>query len=219
MGSKGFRLDMTVMYAVHDSFRRDLGRLARIAVREDDDPQRILSAAAGWEMFKTFLRLHDSAEDEGLWPAMRPAMVSRQDDVALLEALEAEHESIDPMLEAIDRALADRDTGPARLADLVDTLGTSLSAHLSHEEKEGLPLVDRTLSEEEWRSFVQVHHRRIGTHAPRYLPWLLDGATADKAATILDRLPEPVRLACQNEWQVVYEQLDLWDAGDGRDDS
>lgn len=213
MESKSFRLDMTMMYAAHDAFRRELGRLARITARHDDDPQRLLSAAAGWETFKTYLRVHHTSEDDGLWPVMRLALLDHQDDSALLEALQAEHGAIDPLLKAIDEALADRDAGPGRLGDLVDTLATRLSGHLIHEEREGLPLIDRTVSEEEWQSFSELHRQRIGSHMSRYLPWLLDGATADKTASILSRLPEAARRAYLQEWQAAYADLDLWGFG------
>ncbi len=218
MASKGYRLDMTMMYAVHDAFRRELGRLARITSRADDDPGRILSVAAGWEMLKTYLRLHDGAENDGLWPTMWPELVRREEEAQLVEAMEVEHAAIDPKLEAIDAALADRDASPQRLAELVDALAQSVDEHLSHEERDGLPLVDRMLSEEQWSAFGDLHRRRVGPHVSHYLPWLLDGATSDKTAYVLARLPEAVRLAYQVEWRAAYAQLDLWGDANGEPD-
>jgi iron-sulfur cluster repair protein YtfE (RIC family) len=216
MGSKGFRLDMTMMYAVHDALRRELGRLARVSARTGDDPRRILRVAAGWEMLKTYLRAHDTSEDDGLWPALRPARALSRDDAALVEEMEAEHAGIEPMLAAVDEALADRETGPERLADLVDSLASAVTGHLNHEEKEGLPLVDRILSEEQWHSFSEIHRQRVGTHVSRYLPWLLDGATEDKAAHVLARVPAPARLAYEHEWRAAYGELVLWGEGNGK---
>ncbi len=218
MASKDFKLDMTMMYAVHDAFRRELERLARIAARTDGDPQHILSVAAGWEMLRTYLRVHHTSEDDALWPAMRPALAGSRDDAELIAAMEGEHAAIDPMLAAIDEALVDVATGPQRLGELVDSLAGAVSTHLNHEEQEGLPLVDRTLSEQQWRSFTELHRQRIGAELSRYLPWLLDGADEEKAAAILARLPEPARAAYQNAWRSAYARLDLWGTGDGRDD-
>jgi hypothetical protein len=56
MSGKTFRLDMTMMYAMHHALRRELERIARITARPDDDPRHVLATAAGWEMFKTYLR-------------------------------------------------------------------------------------------------------------------------------------------------------------------
>jgi hypothetical protein len=205
-----FKLDMTMMYAMHDALRRELVRIARITARADDDPRHILSAAAGWEMFKTYLRVHHTAEDVAVWPAMQRVLADRPDDLVLLDAMEAEHAAIDPLLEAIDAALADRDAGPERLGGLVDGLVTGLTGHLTHEETQALPLIDATLTEQEWQRFGAQHGNRIGAGASRYLPWLLDGASAERTAMILGRMPEPVRIAYRDEWRAAYAELDLW---------
>ena len=65
--------DLTIMLAAHDAFRRDLARLARAAAAADlSDPVRHRSVAAGWELFKHELHLHHTAEDQVIWPALRP---------------------------------------------------------------------------------------------------------------------------------------------------
>lgn len=210
MSDKTFRLDMTMMYTMHDALRRELVRLARVTARGDDDPRRILQAAAGWEMFKTYLRVHHTSEDAAVWPVMSQLLAGRPDDLALLDAMETEHAAIEPLLEAIDAALADRDTGQQRLGDLVDALHTALTGHLVHEENEALPLIDTTLTEQQWREFGDLHGRRIGADASRYLPWLLEGASPERTALVLGRLPEQLRVAYQDEWLPAYTRLDLW---------
>jgi|SRR5262245_4259180 len=205
-----FRLDMTMMYTMHDALRRELVRIARVTADADDDPRQVLRAAAGWEMFKTYLRVHHTSEDAAVWPAMSEALAGRADDLALLEAMEAEHAAIDPLLNAIDAALADRESGPKRLGDLVDALQVALNGHLIHEENEALALIDATLTEQQWREFGDLHGRRIGADASRYLPWLLDGASPSRTALVLGRLPEQLQVAYQDEWLPAYLRLDLW---------
>src|SRR5262245_53043492 len=102
MTTKTFKLDMTFMYVFHDAIRRDLERIARATSRESDDPTRVLRTAAGWEMFKKYLRIHHRAEDEAVWPVMYQVLTDRPDDLALLDAMEAEHARIDPLLDGID---------------------------------------------------------------------------------------------------------------------
>jgi iron-sulfur cluster repair protein YtfE (RIC family) len=210
MSDKTFRLDMTMMYTMHDALRRELVRIARITARADDDPRRVLRAAAGWEMFKAYLLVHHTSEDVAVWPVMSQALAERSDDLALLDAMEAEHAAIEPLLDAVDAALADRDGGPERLGELVDALHTALTGHLVHEENEALPLIDTTLTEQQWRDFGDLHGRRIGADASRYLPWLLDGASPQRTALVLGRLPEQLRVAYQDEWLPTYTRLDLW---------
>lgn len=207
------RLDMTAMYAAHDALRRELELLARTAARVDDDPRRILGTAVGWELFKKSLHVHHTAEDEALWPAMREAAADHPDDLALLAAMEAEHEAIDPLIEAVDAALADRESGPQRLGDLTDALAVGLTGHLKHEEDEALPLIQAIVTEQQWQHFGQVNARLVGPDAPRILPWMLDGASEQTIATMLAPLPEPARMAYQNEWQPAYAALDRWGAG------
>jgi iron-sulfur cluster repair protein YtfE (RIC family) len=104
--------DMTMMYATHDALRRDLDDIVRIAARGSQDPKTILRSAVGWELFKSFLHVHHSAEDDLLWPAMRRALAGDSAAQALLDAMEAEHAAIDPVLVAIDESLTDRESGP-----------------------------------------------------------------------------------------------------------
>jgi iron-sulfur cluster repair protein YtfE (RIC family) len=214
MSDKTFRLDMTMMYTMHDALRRELVRIAQITARTDDDPRRILRPAAGWEMFKAYLRVHHTSEDTAVWPVMSRALAERPDDLALLDAMEAEHAAIDPLLDAVDAALADRDGGRERLGDLVDALHTALNGHLLHEENDALPLIDATLTEQQWRDFGDLHGRRIGADASRYLPWLLDGASPQRTALVLARLPEQLQIAYQDEWLPAYTRLDVWGSTD-----
>ncbi|WP_084963218.1 hemerythrin domain-containing protein [Thermoactinospora rubra] len=204
------RLDMTMMFAVHDALRRELTHLARITSRTGDDPRRLLAAAVGWELFKGYLHVHHTSEDDKLWPAMRRAVAGRPDDLALLDAMEAEHAVIDPLLAAIDAAVADADSGHERLGGLVDQLTTDLTGHLKHEETDALPLIGATLGEREWTEFGQEHSRRVGPDARGYLPWVLDGMDEERRAAILGRFPEHLRETYARDWRPAFEQISRW---------
>jgi Hemerythrin HHE cation binding domain len=147
---------------------------------------------------------------------MRENAADRPDDLALLAAMESEHQSIDPLIEAIDVAVSDRESGPRPLGDLTDALAACLTGHLKHEEGEALPLIQAIVTEQQWQHFGQVNARLLGPDAPRILPWLLDGASERAVAAMLAALPEPVRLAYQNEWQPAYAALDHWGTGTAR---
>ncbi|MEV3927093.1 hemerythrin domain-containing protein [Actinomadura coerulea] len=196
--------DWTLMYVMHDALRRELEHLAKVTAREDDDPRRLLAAAAGWELFKLSLHAHHTAEDEALWPVLRESLTGR-DDLALLDAMEAEHAAVDPLIEAID-------TGAGPVGELVDALATALTAHLAHEEKEALPLIDATLTAEQFQDFGRAHGRHVGPNAPRVLPWLLDGVDDATAAATLSVLPEPARTAFETRWRPAYRALERWPA-------
>jgi hypothetical protein len=195
------RHDMTMMYAMHDALRRDLGALAKSAAPS-------LRTAVGWELFKKALLTHHLAEDEVLWPAMRAALAGK-DDLALLDVMEAEHARIDPLLDGIDDALRD-ESRHDRLADLTDALVVELTAHLAHEEKEALALIDATVSEQDMAAFGAAHTKRYGPDVSRILPWLLDGAADETAELIVGGLPEPVRNAYRDAWLPTHRATELW---------
>ncbi|MBO2463511.1 hemerythrin domain-containing protein [Actinomadura sp. LCR2-06] len=204
---------MTAMYVMHDALRRELEHLAKATARPDDDPRALLRTAAGWELFTTSLHVHHTAEDDALWPALRRTLADRPDDLALLEAMEAEHAAVDEVIAAIDAALADPDGPLDRLGDLVDALVTGLNGHLGHEEDQTLPLIQAVATPQQWAHFGQVHGQKIGPNAPRLLPWLLDGATEDNAAVMLAPLPPPARAAYAAQWQPAYAALNRWNSG------
>jgi len=212
MADHATTLDLTMMYAVHDALRRDAAQLARISRQTGDDPRRRLRSAVGWELFTRFLHVHHTTEDVTIWPVMRGTLADRPDDLALLDAMESEHARLDSLITQVDAALADADHGHERLGDLVDALVTELSAHLRHEEKEGLPLIDAVLTPQQWQRFGEEHRRRVGSDASHYLPWLLEGADPQYAVTILSRIPAQFQQAYHAEWRAAFAGLDRWGA-------
>jgi hemerythrin-like domain-containing protein len=205
-----FKNDMTWMYAMHTALRRELERIARVTARADDDPKLVLRTAAGWEMFKSYLHVHHTTEDDMLWPPMRETLGDDSDGVALLDAMETEHAAIDPLLASIDAALLDVESGPQRLGELTDALATALRGHLDHEEAHGLALIDSTITEQQWLAFGMEHGKQIGGDIARYLPWILDEATPEETARVLGLLPPQVQQSYRDAWQPAYANVSLW---------
>lgn len=216
MGDHATALDMTIMYAVHDALRREVTRIARVSSGTTDDPVRILRTAVGWEMFKKYLHVHHTSEDATVWPVMREKLAGRADDLELLDAMEAEHVAIDPLLDQIDAAIADPNGGHLVLGGMVDELVTTLGGHLAHEEDDALALIDATMTLEQWQRFGDDHRARIGDDAPRYLPWVLDNAKPERARLILSKMPEHLQQAYRETWLENYSTLDLWGVNEQR---
>jgi Hemerythrin HHE cation binding domain len=206
------QLDMSMMFAMHDALRRELVQVARIASLRDDHPGGLLRAALGWELFKKFLLVHHHSEDDALWPALRAHSAGRPGRVTLVDALEAEHAAIDPLLTAIDAAAADPDYGYQQFGDIVDELATKLTGHLAHEESDGLPLIDASLTPAEWEHFAQVHTERIRDDAAMYMPWLLNGASPQMLNAVLSKFPPPLLAAYREQWGPRYAAMTTWPA-------
>ncbi len=218
--------DLTIMLAAHQAFRRDLDRLVRAAAGADlADPAKRQSVEAGWELFKRELHLHHTAEDELIWPVLRPRLAHSENALSVLDAMEEEHERIDPLLAAVDAAFAPRDgaDGPARgaagddwpgenrLADVIEVLASTLTSHLTHEEQDGLPLIGVALTGAEWRGVGFKIARKNGlSRGGEMFAWMLDGAGREDAAATKGTLPPPLRLLYRAVWKPRFDRTPRW---------
>jgi hypothetical protein len=213
--------DLTIMLAAHQAFRRDLARLVRAAAVADlADPARRQSVAAGWELFKRELHLHHTAEDELIWPVLRPRLAHSENALSVLDAMEEEHERIDPLLAAVDAAFAQREgsadqaddwPGEDRLADVIEVLASTLTGHLAHEERDGLPLIGVALTSAEWRGVGRKIARKNGiSSGAEMFAWMLDGADREHTAATLGQLPPPLRVLYRAVWKPRYAKTPRW---------
>ena len=207
-----YKLDMSMMFAMHDALRRELVQVTRIAAVRDDDPKKLLRAALGWELFKKYLLVHHQTEDDVLWPALRTQAAGHPDRLALADALEAEHSVIEPLLTAIDDAAADPDYGYQRFGDITDELATKLTGHLTHEENDGLAQIDASHTPQQWQHFAQTHGERLAGDASTYMPWLLNGASSQTLDAVLGKFPPPLLAAYREQWAPRYTALTIWPA-------
>jgi hypothetical protein len=198
------RVDVTFMYAVHDAFQRDLDRLAAMADAGDGGGPAV---QAGWDRFKKFLHIHHTAEDTHLWPVLR----SKAGDPAILDQMQAEHDRLDELVDAVDAAVRAGDA--ARLAVQAERLADGLGAHCEHEEELALPLVQDLLTKAEWDAFGNEQRRALGlSGAASFFPWLLDGAGDDTRRKVLGVVPPPVRLLYRAVWRPRYLRAPRWQA-------
>jgi len=198
------KVDFTFMYAAHDAFRRDLQRLAAaVEAGHTAGP----AVRTGWATFRDQLHVHHTAEDKWLWPALRDK-VTRADEASVLDAMEAEHLRIEPLLSQVDASLA------AGLAADAGALARELTAHMEHEEDHALPLVEAHLGPDGWATFGKAAGKSQGLKgAAQLFPWMLDGASADTTKRLLAMLPPPARLLCRALWRPAYARTPRWGAG------
>ena len=95
--------DLSMMYVLHHGFRRDLARFAEAARRTPTADRSTWAALlARWDLFALLLHDHHHKEDEILWPLLRERATAAGDTAAeqVLDEMEAEHATIDPLLDA-----------------------------------------------------------------------------------------------------------------------
>ncbi|MDL9937781.1 hemerythrin domain-containing protein [Gordonia sp. ABSL1-1] len=195
-------IDPFMMYVAHHAFRRDLADFAACAPHTpvaDTDTWRAL--ADRWSSFYDVLHHHHTGEDEALWPLLLSG--ADDDEQAVLHAMEAEHELIDPLLTACSAGFAAMAAGPGRADDTVraDLAGSlqrtfeTLSAHLAHEESAAMVIMQRRMSPAEWDAFEETMRGEV---KPREVlavgPFLVKGLPADDRQAIMSRLPAILRI-------------------------
>lgn len=197
-------VDLTMMYAIHRAFRRDL-RLLEAA--QHDDPAAFRQA---WQLFKTYLMIHHLAEDHSLWPVLRTKLAGRDEALGMLQAMESEHAQLDTAVEKVDAALGQAG-GERALPALMADVAACLTDHLDHEEAQALPLLESELTAAEWGAFVTEQRNQVGIKgASTFFPWLLDGASEHERRAVLDRVPAPLRLVYRTVWRPRYERNSPW---------
>jgi Hemerythrin HHE cation binding domain len=199
------KVDFTFMYAAHDAFNRDLLRLAAaVEAGRTTDP----AVRTGWATFKNQLHVHHTAEDRWLWPEVRDKATG-PGEVAVLDAMEAEHARIDPLLSRVDASLTA--AGLAGLAENASALASALASHMEHEENHALPLVEAHLGPEGWAAFGKAAGKSAGlSGAAELFPWMLDGAPAATSKRLLGMLPPPARLLYRAVWRPRYARTPRW---------
>jgi iron-sulfur cluster repair protein YtfE (RIC family) len=185
-------LDLNGMYLAHHAFRRDLGRFA-VAARETPlDATGVWRAlAVRWEQFSGILHHHHTTEDDVLWPQLLEIVDAAGDASgrATLEAMEAEHALIDPLLQACAAGFASMAQEPDaatrdRLARATAAARDTLSDHMGHEETEALPLVQQLLSSEGWERVEKAAGSGKSAKDLLFLvPWVADGLTPAQLET------------------------------------
>ena len=207
--------DTRIMRIIHSALRRDLARAQQV-LRDAPPPaqtQRVaLADHLAWMM--TFLHMHHSGEDRGLWPLVRELNPAAG---ALLDAMDADHARIAPEIGRVSAAATEYRVDPAAREDLsrsLDTLAHVLLPHLRREEEDMMPVVARTLTQRqlddvEQREFVAPKTKQeLGVE----VHWIVDGVdredynvTVHKVGPVarfmlLHVFKRPYRRACAARW-------------------
>ncbi len=196
--------DLSMMYVLHHGFRRDLARFVEAARRTPtDDRSTWRGLLARWDLFAVLLHDHHHKEDDVLWPLLRTKVAAAGDEAAdaVLDAMEAEHATIDPLLDAVRNDLtrlagADDPACRTRLVRSLERARESLGAHLGHEEADAIAILQRYVGAEEWAHLERTRLR--GGLSPRdllrLLPWSVQGLPDHVVRPLLDAAGLPFRV-------------------------
>src|SRR4051794_22826936 len=94
------------------------------------------------------LHHHHTAEDDGIWPIIRAADPTT---AVVFDRLEGDHDELQLLLDEVADA-----SRPMRLrAPVLRCLHTKLSEHLACEERDGVPLIRRHVTAQQWEAVSQ----------------------------------------------------------------
>jgi hypothetical protein len=207
--------DLLPMYVMHHAFRRDLEVFAvAVAATPVADRAAWRALAGRWNRFARVLHHHHTGEDEILWPLLLTRVDAAGDAQGRiwLEAMEAEHEEIDPLLTGCAAGfarLADQpdDDMRAALAVRVSATAERLAQHLGHEEIHAMALLQTHLTPAEWDAM----HAEFGKgyslgDSVFAASWVLDGLPDDARRLVLTFFG-PVLAVC---WRLFLRRPHRW---------
>ena len=184
-------VDMSMMYVMHHAFRRDLRGFAAAAQQTPvADREAWQALQERWSIFAEALHHHHAGEDAGVWPALLDR--AEPAERLVLDAMEAEHARIDPLLASCADGFArvarsEDDDARAALAVRLCAAGRLLADHLAHEETEAIVLIQKYFSDAEWQRLEEEHFKRsmgIG-QAFRAVPWAAYGLPREVREPVL----------------------------------
>jgi len=211
---------MTIVFLIHDAFRRDFARLSNAVAQPKVDAARAKALNDHWAFIADQLHHHHTVEDASLWPILRPKLAGDPDSIAVLDAMEAQHHELDPLTAQVTAGFGAFALDPG--ADQAAALGghlegatAVLASHLSDEEVRAFPVISSTMSEEEFAAFGKATSKAVGMRgSAKFFPWIFDGADPVERTAVLSMPPPPVRFACSTFWEPSYRKRSaaLWGA-------
>jgi Hemerythrin HHE cation binding domain len=209
--------DTAMMNIVHAALRRDLDRLAvALAAQPPPGPNQREALAKHVDWMMRFLHSHHAGEDDGLWPVVRKADPAAAD---VLDRMTSDHEAIGPAIDAFSaagRRYARDSSDEAReaLAASLADLRAVLDPHLTAEEADAMPIVQKALTQAEWEAFNQEYYikpkskKQLGEEGH----WLIDSIDPDgydvvvgnvgpvPRFVLLKLFARPYARACKARW-------------------
>jgi iron-sulfur cluster repair protein YtfE (RIC family) len=194
-------VDMQTMYVMHHGFRRDLDKFTKAVRSTPVEARRTwVLLAERWDLLNEVLHHHHAGEDAGIWPWL----LERADESerATLEAMEAEHEQIDPLLQSSAegfRRLAEAPDEDARaaLSVRVTALRDALTRHLAHEESDAIAILQKYMTQAEWLELDEKHFKdeklTLGK-VLRIVPWAAHGVPREPRDRVLAEAGTPFKV-------------------------
>jgi hemerythrin-like domain-containing protein len=186
--------DSRDMIVVHRMFRRQFAAIpALVSEVRDGDSDRVAIVADHVVWMVEFLHAHHEGEDMLVWPRLVERCPTEVEP--LIFTMEAQHHALAVALDDLAARTSDwRSTGAVGERDAVADAATALlvriAEHLDLEELEVLSLIDRYLTEKEWKQVGGSGLKKMSfTHLTIAFGMILDDASPEQVTTMRDTIP------------------------------
>jgi hypothetical protein len=187
------RVDLLLVYAVHNALRRDLRSLA------DWSRTCVPVPTPGWLDLRRYLTRYLDADAAVLWALLRTKRLLGPDTEHTAAELARERRRVVLLAATVDECLSGRGPG-SRTAEHAAQLEAALTAYLDHEHLVLLPAVARFITTSEWAEFDAAMRRPFGLATGVALcDWLVADLPPDQREPIRRLFPPAVRLA--HKWR------------------
>jgi Hemerythrin HHE cation binding domain len=193
--------DLSVFLLAHRTFRREFGRLAVAAAVAPTKGRRAALVKEAIEAqigtMTRSLHNHHHGEDARIWPYLRERDPA---GAVVLDALEAEHQEIDPLITGVTDT-----TKPLKVrAVALEQLSMLIGRHLDHEEESALPLVRRHYSAAMWEADGKRHMKGSRADLPMFACIMFDHMTEQEVAATIAAAPKILGVLYKLSWRRKY---------------
>jgi iron-sulfur cluster repair protein YtfE (RIC family) len=193
--------DLMIFLLAHRAFRREFGRLAVAAAEAPTTGPRAAEVKAAIEAqiatMTRSLHNHHHGEDERIWPLLRERDPA---GAVVLDALEAEHAEIDPLIKVVE----DTSKSLSVRAVALEQLSVLINRHLDHEEESALPLIRRHYSADEWEADGKHHMKETRADLPTFACIMFDHMTEQEIAEVIGAAPKLLGWLYKLSWRSKY---------------
>jgi hemerythrin-like domain-containing protein len=186
--------DSRDMFVVHDMFRRQFKAIpGLVSGVPNGDAAQVAIVADHVEWMVTFLHAHHEGEDQNVWPRLLERLPGQTDP--LIYTMEAQHQGLATALDDLAvKAAHWRTTSSGQERDALANGSTDLllriAEHLDMEEREVLPLIDKYLTEKEWKQVGGSGLKKMSFGQLKVaFGMILDGATPEQVTIMRDTIP------------------------------
>ena len=193
------RADLANFLGTHAGFRVEYARLAEASRNVRDDPHaELIESQIAFVL--DVLHHHHTVEDELVWPMLLARVPAA---APALDALEAEHEHLDPLI----RRASDTTVPLANRAETLDELSDALNRHLDREERDAVPLIQAHLTHADWQQVEERAAEGIGrSRMPLQYGWFVSAADDDVRELAAQGVPRLVYWLFRLFWWPSYRR-------------